>query len=89
MIIRQTKMRPHDIVSSFLVTLARKIYDSLAHDEEERDKAQGLQRPMNLGYRQQVRTECCLQIHAMNRSSPNPYPPCGDVPYLGFLLAMA
>ena len=45
-------------------------------------EAYGLQRPMNLGYRQQVRTECCLQIQAMNRSSPNPYPPWGDVPYL-------
>src|SRR6266487_5017619 len=41
----------------------------------------GLHRPMNLGYKQQVRTECWLHIHAMNRSNPRPYPPCGDVPY--------
>ena len=49
----------------------------------------GLQRPMNLGYRQHVRTECCLQIHAMNRSKPRPYPPWGEVPYLQISLAFS
>lgn len=39
---------------------------------DERGKVYGLQRPMKRGYRQHVRTECCLQIHAMKRSSPNP-----------------
>jgi hypothetical protein len=58
-------------------------------EEDTRDaKVYGLQRPMNRGYRQHVRTECCLQIHAMNRSKPRPYPPWGDVPYLEMLLEL-
>jgi hypothetical protein len=49
------------------------------------DLTYGLALPINRGYKQQVLTLCCLQIQAMNRSSPSPYPPCGEVPYLDVL----
>lgn len=39
------------------------------------DLTYGLHLPINRGYKQQVLTLCCLQIHAMNRSRPSPYPP--------------
>lgn len=49
------------------------------------DLTYGLHLPINRGYKQQVLTLCCLQIHAMNRSRPSPYPPWGEVPYLYIL----
>ena len=51
-------------------------------DKRNQDSTYGVALPGHLGYNEHSLTVYLLPNHAKNLSTPKPYPPCSQVPYL-------